>query len=87
MLRLFKKTTVLSLSWFIKFLLKVFEYWFQTNQQMASKLHLASLNVRGLSDRYKRLLLFDLFKNSKFAIILLQETKTTVRDENEIRKE
>ena len=50
-------------------------------------LHLASLNVRGLNDRYKRLLLFDLFKKSKFEIIMLQETKTRLRDENEIRKE
>ena len=55
---------------------------------MASNLlHVASLNVRGINSRYKRLLVFDHFKTSKFAIILLQETKTTFRNENKIKRE
>ena len=50
-------------------------------------LRVASLNVRGLNDRNKRLLIFDFFKNSDFSIIFLQETKTKFNHENEIRKE
>ena len=42
----------------------------------SSLLHIASLNVRGLNDRNKRLVIFDFFKNSKFSIIFLQETRT-----------
>ena len=48
---------------------------------------IASLNVRGLSDRAKRLLVFDFFKKSHFDIIFLQETKTLFNDENDIRNE
>ena len=50
-------------------------------------LQFASLNVRGINDRNKRLVIFDFFKSSNFAIILLQETKTTFSHENDIRKE
>ena len=47
----------------------------------------ASLNVRGLNDRNKRIFILDYFNNSNFAIIFLQETKTKVFDESQIRKE
>ena len=54
---------------------------------LLSNLHVASLNVRGLNDRSKRLFVFDLFKNSSYSIICLQETKTQFGDENEIRRD
>ena len=54
---------------------------------LLSKLQVASLNVRGLSDRIKRHIVFDLFKKSSYNIICLQETKSQFRDENQIRKD
>ena len=51
----------------------------------SSVIQFASLNVRGLNDRAKRLLVFDFFKNSNFSIILLQETKSRFKDENDIK--
>ena len=46
-----------------------------------------SLNCRGLNDKNKRRHLFDFLKNSKFSIICLQETKTSILDDEIIRKE
>ena len=48
-------------------------------------LKIASLNCCGLNDRYKRVFIFDYFRKSSFSVILLQETKTNVRDENRFR--
>ena len=45
-----------------------------------SKLDIASLNVRGLQDNNKRKRIFQTFRNSKFDIILLQETHSTDED-------
>ena len=45
-----------------------------------SKLEIASLNVRGLQDNNKRKRIFQTFRNSKFDIILLQETHSTDED-------
>ena len=45
-----------------------------------SKLEIASLNVRGLQDNNKRKRIFQTFRNSKFDIILLQETYSTDED-------
>ena len=53
----------------------------------SEKLRIASLNVRGLNERNKRLATFQYFEKSNFALILLQETKTKSVDENQIRRE
>ena len=45
-----------------------------------SKLEIALLNVRGLQDNNKRKRIFQSFRNSKFDIILLQETHSTDED-------
>ena len=45
-----------------------------------SKLEIASLNVRGLQDNNKRKRIFQTLRNSKFDIILLQETHSTDED-------
>jgi len=50
-------------------------------------LRFASLNVRGMNDKNKRLAIFDYFQNSNFSIIMLQETKTSAVNENEIRRD
>ena len=50
------------------------------------KLRFASLNVRGLNDRNKRLLTFDIFKNSNYDFVLLQETKTVLQNEKDYNK-
>ena len=45
-----------------------------------SKLEIGSLNVRGLQENNKRKRIFQTFRNSKFDIILLQETHSTDED-------
>ena len=45
-----------------------------------SKLEIASINVQGLQDNKKRKRIFQTFRNSKFDIILLQETHSTDED-------
>ena len=45
-----------------------------------SKLEIASLNAQGLQDNNKRKIIFQTFCNSKFDIILLQETHSTDED-------
>ena len=45
-----------------------------------SKLEIVSLNITGFQDNNKRKRIFQTFRNSKFDIILLQETHST--DEN-----
>ena len=50
-------------------------------------LRIASINVRGLNDRNKRLAVFEYFEKSNFSLVLLQETKTNNALENEIRRE
>ena len=52
-----------------------------------TNIQVASLNVRGLGERNKRTHIFDFFANSNFSVIFLQETKTTLLNENDIRKE
>ena len=50
-------------------------------------LRIASINVRGLNDRNKRLAVFEYFEKSHFSLVLLQETKTNNALENEIQRE
>ena len=50
-------------------------------------LQIVSLNVRGLQNRNKRNRIFQYFKMKKFDMILLQETYSTLQDENEWIKE
>ena len=50
-------------------------------------LQIVSLNVRGLQNRNKRNRIFQYFKMKKFDMIPLQETYSTLQDENEWKKE
>ena len=50
-------------------------------------LQIVLLNVRGLQNRNKRNRIFQYFKTKIFDIILLQETYSTLQDENEWKKE
>ena len=50
-------------------------------------LQIVSLNIRGLQNKNKRNRMFQYFKTKKIDIILLQETYSTVQDENEWKTE
>ena len=45
-------------------------------------LQIVSLNVRGLQNKKKRNRIIQYFKMKKFGVILLQETYSTLQDEN-----
>ena len=50
-------------------------------------LQIVSLNVRGLQNRKKRNRIIQYFKVKKFGVILLQETYSTLQDENKWKNE
>ena len=50
-------------------------------------LNLVSLNVRGLQNTNKRNRIFQYFKIKKYDVVLLQETYSTLEDENKWKKE
>ena len=50
-------------------------------------LQIVSLNVRGLQNKKKRNRIIQYFKMKKFGVILLQETYSTLQDENKWKNE
>ena len=50
-------------------------------------LNVGSLNVRGLQNKNKRNRIFQYFKIKKYDIVLLEETYSTLEDENKWKKE
>ena len=50
-------------------------------------LQIVSLNVRGLQNKKKRNRIIQYFKMKKFGVILLQDTYSTLQDENKWKNE